>query len=187
MKFFYTNSVKFNQTQLDSSKSLGGYISSSVIPNNLVGNIFGDLTAFTKNQNQDEFRALAIQNDGTVTLTGLRVFLDIDDQASGEGNDFSYELGYLSPSTDDCGDLLSELLPNPYAQPYTVTFYNVDGEVNALALPNLDAGDYFVFYIKRTLLDSSLQPLTTDQYVAILNKTLVLPTKETIPLIVKWT
>jgi hypothetical protein len=185
---YYTGASKFNAIQQDSSKSLGGYISSTSIPNATIRNVFGDISAFTKTQNKPEFRAIAIKSSSAPTKTSLKAYFTYPQSGDplSDSNVCEYQIGYAPVTADECGDLLSEQLSSIYATPYTVMFQNAVGIDNALQLPNLDNGNYLAIYIKRTLKASFIDPLTTQQYVDIMNKVYFPETQENISLTFDW-
>jgi hypothetical protein len=190
LKLFYTGALKFDNPQQDTIRSLGGYISSSEVPNGWIGNLFGDMSKFTVQQGKAEIRVIAIKNTGA-NKTGLKCwFVYPDDGAAPTPNltnDCDFEIGFAIPSPDDCGDLMTEKIANIYAQPYTVTL--VPGKVSlitALALGALDAGDYLCIFIRRKIKLTTQQPLSDADLLAIMNGTKVLPVVEDIGLTFAW-
>lgn len=189
-QLFYTSSPKFNQAQVDSTKSLGGFISNSPIPNATLRNVFGDISSLTKATNRTEIRAIAIKSTAAPTKTGIQVYFTYPQSGSplADSNLCTYTIGYASPTADNCGDLSTEKLATIYASPMTVTnFQSAVGIGAALALPNMDLNQYIVLYIKRTLKTSALAALTTEQLVAIMNETIVVEKQEDISLTLSWT
>lgn len=191
MKLFFTGALKFNEVQLDPSKSLGGLISSSEIPNGQLGNLWDKITKYTiyNTLNKGECRAIVVKNDGTTTLTGLKAFFSYpDEQDSWSNIDLfaSFQIGREDVQADVCGDLSIQSLASAYALPYGVQFYMADGAVNELNLPDLSAGQYIGIWLKRTVSSVAKQPLTSDQYLAIMNQTLELPEIEQIDINFVW-
>ncbi len=186
----YTGGSKFNSSQLDSTKSLGGYISNTAIPNATLRNVFGDISSLTKATNRPEFRAIAIKSTAAPTKTLVKAYITNPQSGSplADSNVCDYQLGWASPAADACGDLSTELLSTIYATPFTVTnFQAAVGVGQALSLPNMDLNQYVVLYMKRILKASFLNALTTQQYVDIMNGTLVLDKQEDISLTLSWT
>lgn len=187
LKLFYTNAPVFDGPQTDKDKSLGGLISSTEIPNGLIGNLFGDLSIFTIQQNKKEIRAFVIKNTAGTTKTGLKAWFTYPEQDSIATNDCTFEIGYGAVEADDCGNLGIEQLTSIYATPYNVTLHTgAEGEENALDLPDLTSGSYLGIFIRRTLNSALQQPATDDQLLAILDGTTVLPTQEDIQLTFAW-
>jgi hypothetical protein len=191
MQLLYTNSTKFNKPQEDASKSLGGFISSSEVQDQLIGNIFGDLSKYGiyNNLNKGEYRCIAIKNDGTTTLTGLDVFFSYPDESQSDSNTdlfATFQLAFEDPQVDDCGDLFLSKITSFYAKPSNIDFVSIDGNMNALSLPDLAPGQYLGIWIKRMINKTAQQQLTDQQYLDIMNGVLVLPQLEEINLNFVW-
>lgn len=194
MKLFYTGAVKFNDPQLDALKSLGGYISDSEIPNASLNNLFGDISKFgIWNRQQTEYRAIALYNDSGIAATNLKAIFQYptDDESDSDADNSeliaSFEIGSESAMTDECGDISStHQIKVPTSQPYGVTFYMADGLENALNMPDLANGQYIIIWLKRTIKSSAKNTLSDDDYLAILNNTLTLPTLEEVALRIIW-
>lgn len=186
--FFNTGAPKYLADQFDSSKSLGGYISGTPIPNATLHNVFGDISQMTRaNARKNEWRAIAIKNTGVTTKTIVQAYFTLPvDVNNNPTNVCDFKIGFVSPSADSCGDLQSELLPSMYSTPYTITVVSANGVGNALQLPDVDPGEYLVLYIERNLQDSFRDALTTQQYVDIMNGDLALIKQEDIQLTLSW-
>lgn len=192
--FYYTGASGFLKDQTDSSKSLGGYISDSIVGNQVTGNIFGDISALTRSTNKIEYRVVAIKNTGDVTATNVQLDIiypqNTDVSASDNQPDYlniissSLKVGYLVPSVDACGDLTSEQLPTIYSKPNTVTLQ--DASTAPLILPNIAAGSYICLYFSRTLNPAFLQPLNNQFLVDVLNGVATLQTQEDFDLQLHW-
>jgi hypothetical protein len=189
LQLLYTGASSFLAEQSDSSRSLGGAISSSPIGNDVLRNVFGDISQLTKITNRPEFRAIAINNVGGTAATAVKLIINPSDQDSDSRDDDSsavctYLVGYAVPTQDSCGDYSSELLPSMYSKPFTVTMVSASSQIN---LPDIAAGGYLIIYLQRTLISSFLEPLTTQQYVDILEGTTIMDTREDILLTISWT
>lgn len=62
MQLFYTGASSYLGTQNDPFQSLGGYISNSLVPNNQVNNIFGDLSWQNVRNKKVATRGLILKN-----------------------------------------------------------------------------------------------------------------------------
>lgn len=161
IKILYTGAPAFLAPQLDSLKSLGGFISSSEVPNDFLNNVFGGLSQMTIQQNKAEIRVIALQNKTGAAISGVSVHFvyPVDDATPtpNKTNLAEFLIGYKSPTANDCGDLSTEQIANIYASPYSVPLVSAEGLGNALSLPNLDIDQYVVLYIKR-----KIKPVTID-------------------------
>lgn len=71
IRFFYTNSVEPNQEQGQPTKSLGGYVSSTPVPNNRASALFGMVASYDINQGDETTIAIAANNESANKLTNL--------------------------------------------------------------------------------------------------------------------
>lgn len=184
MKIYYTGATKYLQAQVDPSASLGGYISSTEIPNGILANVFDQISQELIKRNVAEYRVLAIKNDGVSTLTSVVASLGFPLTADSDSTfvyDSDWAIGYAVAKVDDCGDLYIDRIGSPNAIPHGVTFTS-----NPLSLPNIPAGGYLIVYVRRTLNASLQTPPATSDLLAILEGTKVLPTREDIELNFSW-
>jgi hypothetical protein len=191
MKILYTGAGTFENTQQIAASSLGGYPSSSMVPNGALSNVFDTITKLTISRNKPEYRVLAILNDGIAELTGLQAWFEYpsdnsDESPSTDSADAQFRIAYAVPKVDACGDFYVDMI-TPGSKPYGVTFSEAHGAGVPLALPNLAVGAYLFIYLERTLDATLQQPLSDDELVAILNKTLILDTEEEVGLTFSWT
>lgn len=188
LELYFTGASVFDQPQLDKDKSLGGFISSSLLPNAMIGNLFGDISPYGIQINKKEIRVIAIKNNTLATMTNLKAWFHypLNDDSESVQDDSLYEIGYGEILVTDCGDLMVEQLASIYATPYTVTFSPAVSQSNALVLPDLTAGSYLGIYIRRILNPDLQQPLSDDELLEILEGTIVPETQENINLHFAW-
>lgn len=72
MKLYYTTTTGHLNENKIPSKSLGGYRSSTLIPNGALNSLFSDLSLFNIDVDREEYIAVCLYNDST---TKKRVFL----------------------------------------------------------------------------------------------------------------
>lgn len=190
LKLYYTGAAKFERIQTNPLTSLGGYISSTEIPNGRLGNLFGSLSRLTVQQGRSEIRVFAIKNIDSVNKTGLKCWFtypnDGGDPAE-DTNDCEFEIGVVSPFPDDCGDLMTEVLQDIYSLPYSVELKpNVTSEATALSLGTLDAGDYLCIFVRRKIKPSAQSSPSDEQLLAALEGEITIPKVEEISLTFAW-
>jgi len=182
MKFFYTNSRCFNDTQPKPLLSLGGFISSTPIPNSLVGNLFGDISSF-KIDKKDEFDTIGIVllNDEGVNVTDILLHFDFE-------TDAFTKIEVAAPiQIDDDGDgnLSMEKIVNSHSLPFIGNFVEANGVINQINIGNLLAGEFLGLWLKRTLLPNIKDNFTSENLDTNFGTPPV--TQENVKLQLNWT
>jgi hypothetical protein len=171
MKLYYTiSNGEPNESQSTPSLSLGGFLSSSLVKNNSLDNLFGEITPYTITKEQDEYIGLMLVNDTGGDITGVNVWFDHPEDSYSK----FYILGVL-PATNGDGDKYIEAIPDRFSQPVYGTFEEADVN-NKYSLGDIVDGDIVGVWIKRELLldfistDSNdvyeEDPENTDRYIA---------------------
>lgn len=194
MQLLLTGATTFLAAQLDPSKSLGGYISSSEVQSGTLSNIFDTISTYTKQiSNKKETRAIVIKNDSLKTYDNLKVwtvypYVDDEDNSDSsvviDTNITTIKLGYQAVTADACGDLSAQKLSTVYAIPYSVTLVEAERFENALSLPDIESGDYLALFIQRTI--NTVTPYTDDDLLEITEGKLIPSTIEDISLNFSW-
>jgi len=150
MKIYYTGSVEYNTQQLDKDLSIGGYKSSSLVPNDIVGNLFGSVSMYSLDKNLRETRAIIIHNDSATDKLNLYLWFEKLLQSVGR-----YEVAAVALTPDSDGEVSMESIGSIRATPYSGVFVEADGKANKqLILPNFEAGSYIGIWLRRVLTDS---------------------------------
>lgn len=188
MELFFTGAKSTLGDQSDPSKSLGGYISNYEVQNDLIGNLFPNVSQYGIQLNRPIYRCISILNNDPASYTGLKVYTQYPEDGSPatDVNIATLELGYALFAADNCGEPATRKINNENAAPYNVIFKECDGLANALVLPQLDTDMYLAIWIKRVLKPSLQTGMTDAQYQAVLAGTLVLPQEENISLTFTW-
>lgn len=154
---YYTGAGIFEGEQRDPLRSLGGLISSTLVPNDFTNSLFSGLS------DKDEHIGLVIRNETGADIPSLEIYFDYpNDGASPTPNDINkakFLIGTATISTDPCGDLSIESLASRNAAPYTVTFIEAI-DTNRLTVTNFDNEQYVGIFIKRQKI---LDPRTQDE------------------------
>jgi len=181
MIIYYTGATREGETQPEASLSLGGYLSSSVIPNDVLGNLFSGLSRNLLENKIRETRGIVLQNDSAQQATGIRLWFVVDAESKVE-----YRVAVVTLAEDDCGRYM-ELLPNGNATPYTATFNSANGEPNAINLPNMDSNAIIGLWIERAVKDDVTAVETCDEVYTRYQNDEELETEETVSLIIDYT
>ncbi len=143
MRFLYTGADKFNVSQTDPSKSLGGFISSSIIPNDYLGNIFSEADKRSIDEKRIEVRCIAIHNNTASAITSNTLEIVLDDDSI-----CNYRIGFQAVGEDDCDNKYFEQVINSQALPYEVTFSPIVSE-EVISLPDIAADSYLGMWLIR--------------------------------------
>lgn len=163
MQFLYTGASNYQAAQNDSNLSLGGYISSSTVPNDQLNNLFSDISAQTSQQKRSECKGLILKN----TLEA-----EVKDVIFGykypTNSNFKLEVAFVNINTNNPQQV--EKIPTAQATPYYATFNELDittSENNSQNIGDLNVNDSILIWFKRTILDSTSLPTfsTLDEEV----------------------
>lgn len=109
IEFYYTGAQAFQGEQKDPLQSLGGFISSSKIPNKLAGNLFLSISDSTIERGSEETFCIGLKNIGPNPINSMVLSLDLPVDAVIIG-DLS---GFLIlPTLDDCERVYFERIPS---------------------------------------------------------------------------
>ncbi len=176
MKLYYTTSVSEDAFQDRPDLSLGGYKSSVAAPSDSYNNLFGNISCYSVQQDQHEYIALIVKNETGVDATNIRLWLEYPSDSQK-----TIEIAVVALNASN----YMEHINNPYSAPLMATFYEADGEVNALDLPDILADGLLGFWFKKIIdKDAVKEPYTDDNIEANGN---VEPSNEEISLIIGWT
>ena len=74
MIFYYTGSEFYNAVQNNVEKSIGGYLSSSQVPNQSLNNVFSDISKISKEQGLVETKAIVLKNTTGTDVTNVNLY-----------------------------------------------------------------------------------------------------------------
>jgi hypothetical protein len=151
MRFYYTTSQGEGYEQKQATLSLGGYQSSSGVPNDYFNNLFGDITSFTIDKNQSEYIAMMLVNETGNDATNLQLYFTFPSDSYSK-----YQVGAVVPTQDSEGVDIIERVENINARPFDPTFVDANGVGGAVSLGNLLNGAKLGIWIKRDLLPDAI-------------------------------
>lgn len=157
MKFYYTTSGEVESSQRKKSSSLGGYKSSTVIPNDDLNNLFGDITPFGITQNKPIYIGVMLKNETGSDATGITFYFDYptDPQIAYS----KLEIAIVSLAQDAEGNYYMEHVDTQYSKPYNATFQESNGVGDSISLPDMVADSMLGMWIKRTI---DIEAINTD-------------------------
>lgn len=179
MRFFYTGSLKPDQEQPKPANSLGGYMSSSVVPNEVVGSMFSEASYISIVKKQKQIRCFALKNNDSVSVSDITMQFDFNDDTL-----YDFFIGVSIPTSDDCG-LILDSIPNDFATPYSIDFTQVEsGDIISLTGITILADQFVGVWIKRVLKDGITLEKTCDEVEE--EATTALATEDTITIIINY-
>ena len=146
MKIVYTGATSAQLPQQDASASIGGYRSSSIIPNERKGNLFSEISYLGMSNEYSECKGMVLYNDeGVLSNMKIGVFPQTATL------NYKIMIAVVTLSNDQM-----EKLPNMQSIPYNATFYelymqNATDVANMLNIGAVAAGAYFGVWMIRQL------------------------------------
>lgn len=138
---YYTGAVNNESAQTDFQKSLGGYISTSIIPNSRINSLFEDESMTSKSEKKEQNICIAIKNITENDLTNFSLYC--------ESQDFEISAAIVLPSKDKCGDLYFEKLQTRFDKPYYGDFNNIVGELNKINAGTFEKDSFLGLFLNK--------------------------------------
>ena len=183
MKFLYTGAPKYNTSQLVAKKSLGGFLSSSEIPNDFMESVFSSLSELAKQSLKREAVLIALKNDEDAQ-TGVVVEFIVDDWNKLSSQ---FSIAFVASKISACGDIYFSSINDQQALPY-LNFQELSEDNFRFDLGNMDAGVVIGIWLVRQIVKDGYQiaPLSDDELYANYLAGTELPTEETFSINVQW-
>lgn len=148
---FYTGAIQNGAIQEDPSKSLGGWVSSSPIQNNVFDNLFGKIDYSQIKNDLKPIRVIAFQNTSTTPIASLRVWVEHLPTTFS-----TYKIGLVLNSIDpNCNFSYFEQIRNQFGEPFYCELHDVEGEQNAISIENIPAGQFVGIFVQRNLISEN--------------------------------
>lgn len=146
---YYTGAKSYLQQQSEITKSLGGFISNTLIPKDILNNLFSDITNFSLKKNKTETKCIAIKNNSQAIINNINIsaIFDVD-------NICEYEFAFIQPTQDACGNYMFELLTDSEQLPYYAIFTDLS---TSQVIPSINANEYLGLFIKRKIKQSVIE------------------------------
>jgi hypothetical protein len=174
MKLYYTSPTGQDQIQTDPRLSLGGYKSTSLLPNDAFDNLFSEITQFMLSKTpEDEFIALVLKNETGTEVDNLWLWFSYPD-----GCFSKYLVAAVDMTADANGVLQMEHVPNRNSKPLYAEFHEASGQVNAVEIGTVAINGMVGIWIQRSLVDGLADSIQTEANLYITdpnNPDLVVP------------
>lgn len=115
MILLYTGAESPNAEQLLSDKSLGGYVSSTSIPNGRLSNVFSQISKDTVLNDKEQVRLIVLKNTTENDIENITIYTDTENSSS------LLRIAVVLPFVD-CETESYEKVFDSYSLPYQATF-----------------------------------------------------------------
>jgi hypothetical protein len=157
MLLFYTGSDQPLGIQKLPEKSLGGFISSSIVPNSQLNNLYSTLTKSDIDNDYSVIRILALTNITSSTITGITIYPILPTNPY-----IDIQLAVVLPFVDSCGNLNFERLSSDTSLPYYADFADYTSSSPLVYSTPLAAGASLGLFILRKINQSNVPNFATN-------------------------
>lgn len=190
LKLYYTNSLISLGVQTSPMKSLGGLVSGSLVPNDVLNNLFSDVSSLSVNRNLTETIGLALKNETGVLAEDIYLYYDYPSKDS----QVKIEVAAVVVGLNDCDEPEMELIPNIRSKPLVGNFVEAAGAGNAVLLGDLAVDAYIGLWFRKTLKPAVIpvdqggtgELVDCDTLFDDFENGVIKSKKETVDLIIHW-
>ena len=162
MKFYYTGAAKYNTEQRNPSLSIGGFVSSSEIPNDVVANLFGNISKLAEQNLQRQAILIAVKNTFNEKIQGVLFSFLV---ANWDKLITEFDIAFVASSKNECGDIYFDKINDSGAIPY-VTFETLSSSNYQFDLGDFEVGQVIGIWLVRKILKNKLTPISCEQLYA---------------------
>lgn len=196
MIFYYTGASAYNTPQPIAKLSLGGFLSSSKIQNDVLDNIFSDNSILAVQNLKREAILIAIKNPDSHTAEGVVISFNVADWTKLTSE---YSIAFVDSKTDDCGNIVFDSINDSQSLPF-VDLDIMSAVNNQFSLGDIAAGGVLgIWLVKKILNNANTQPIKCEQLYAnflgsiyidpttnITYNPMVVPTEEDFQIQINW-
>lgn len=184
---YYTGAIKPEEIQANPSLSLGGFKSSTQIPNGEVHNLFPKITQSSVVNNSKIIRMIVLHNQLTVPMNNVKLFIENSELCT-------FKMMAIAPAYDSvCSRFFFEKVNQEQHLPYQGILQSYD-QTAPLIIPQLEADKFIGIWIRRELdltkfnaLDKGQDTeLSCDQTIELLQQTTDTPIEDLMKFHVEW-
>lgn len=142
LKLYYTVSSGYLDIQGNYINSLGGFPSSTEVPNDVFDNLFDEISLSEIKDVKTQYRAIIVKNESEEVIENIELWFEKKDS-----NICSYQIGATLLSNDE--QPFMEHIPSVYSKPLYTQLYDatVDSKVS---IGNLNPGQMIGLWLSRT-------------------------------------
>ncbi len=149
IELYYTGARASEQEQKNPSVSLGGYKSSTKVPNARLSNLFSDISLLAEQRGLTEVIGIIAKNAYTSPISAIKAWFVYPTSPF-----TSYEIAIVATSCE-CNEPYMEQLQDRFSLPYTAEFHPATETSKLSVTGTIEAGSYFGIWIKRSIIDLS--------------------------------
>lgn len=180
MKLYYTNASKPDESQDQANKSLGGYVSDSLIPNDFFANVFSNFSLLDLSTKNSETYLLALKNTLGKNVDDVILKFTIPDDSK-----FVFKFAAVTPTYNSCADPEFEKIPNSTSKPMSATFNNVVSGTK-YNIGDLNNTKFIGIWLRREFDEDKVVPKTCEELEEDYNNNVSESKQETISLEISW-
>lgn len=114
IEFFLSGAQHPDTPQKDINQSLGGYISSTPIPKNLINSLFSTISNKDLVDEKIDTLAIFLKNTGTEDIQNLNFTQVYESKLGKKTNLCKFEWGFVIPQANNCIELIGSKNENPF-------------------------------------------------------------------------
>ena len=156
IKLYYTTKVAAEDIQTRADLSLGGFKSSTMIPNNSLSNLFSDLSLYSIQRNSSEFIAVIATNTAAADIVNINVWFGYPAMCQRK-----IEIAAVDLTVE--GEM--EGIDSAFSQPYYADFHEADGEGNKIQLGDIEAGKSIGIWLKSSIVLQNIEGVYSDENI----------------------
>lgn len=146
LRFYYTTSAGYNNQQTKISDSLGGYKSSTPVPNDMFSNLFDEISLNLASNPREQYIALILKNEGAETLKNVNMwFSAVTDNPYG-----TITVGAIGMGRDEEENPVTSRTSSINEKPYWIQFHEAKEE-EPVSLGDMEAGKEICLWFSRVL------------------------------------
>lgn len=129
MRLFYSGADVVDNPQADPRISLGGFLSSTVVPNDFLGNLFDDISLYTLKKGAIYTKAVFLKNETGQVVNDLEAYFE-------QNISSEYLAQFQIGASTALNNEQIEQIGNSRSVPYSVQFFSANGVANKVLLTN---------------------------------------------------
>ena len=134
IKLYYSGAKSYNAPQINPLNSLGGYLSSTPIPNGENNSVFSDVSLLSIKNKTRECKLIVLKNE-LANISNVKIWSN-------------YEIAIVAPSENNNGEIIFEGIPNYNSIPYYAKF-GLYSESEPFLIGNMNVNQCFGIWVKR--------------------------------------